>query len=395
MRERIPYTIHVLIMSLAIAAGGAALFLVLGLVFLRSAGPWFLAAGTTLVFIISLACSFLVGWLSASTIRRLIGETTGAMWSLAEGDFSFRMEEKGFGEERAFRRHFNRAGERLEHLIKNVGEVTSAVHESVTQAAAAAEETGRSIQEQQDRIDASSAALGQVSASVNEVSAAVQSATELSSEARGMASEGGMSVERITDKATLARESMDRLVEEVSRLERVAEEITGALALINDISEETNLLSLNAAIEASRAGEAGKGFAVVSDEIRGLAERSLNASKEVKEVVEGVMASLKGVVSGIQESSSLVQDLTGDIQGLRMTFHLIASSVEQVADKMLAVSTASEEQSQVITELTHQVSEVSRSGSEVASAAQELARINDEIRARMEELRRMMGEFLV
>ena len=395
MRERIPYIVHVLIISLGIAAGGAVLFLLLGLVFLVHAGLWFLTLGTALVFLISLACSFLVGWLSAGPMRRIIGETTGAMWSLAEGNLSFRMEERGFGEERAFRRHFNRATEKLEGFMKKVGEVTNSVHESVTQAAAAAEETGRSIQEQQDRIEASSAALGQVSASVNEVSAAVQSATELSSEARGMASEGGMSVESITDKATLARESMDRLVEEVSRLEKVAEEITGALALINDISEETNLLSLNAAIEASRAGEAGKGFAVVSDEIRGLAERSLTASKEVRDVVEGVMASLKDVVSSIQEGSSLVQDLTGDIQGLRMTFHLIASSVEQVADKMLAVSTASEEQSQVITELTHQVSEVSRSGSEVASAAQELARINDEIKARMEELRRTMEEFLV
>lgn len=395
MRERIPYILHVFLISLAFAMGGALLFLTLGFVFFRHAGPWFLVLGTALVFLISLACSFLVGWLSAAPMKRIIGETTGAMWSLAEGNFSFRMEERGFGEERSFRRHFNRATEKLEGFMKKAGEVTNAVHESVTQAAAAAEETGRSIQEQQDRIEASSAALGQVSASVNEVSAAVQTATELSSEARGMASEGGMSVESITDKATLARESMDRLVEEVSRLEKVAEEITGALALINDISEETNLLSLNAAIEASRAGEAGKGFAVVSEEIRSLAERSLNASKEVREVVEGVMASLKDVVSNIKEGSSLVQDLTGDIQGLRMTFHLIASSVEQVADKMLAVSTASEEQSQVITELTHQVSEVSRSGSEVASAAQELARINDEIRARMEELRRTMEEFLV
>ena len=395
MRERIPYAVHILLVSIGIAAGGAALFFLLGLVFLRHAGPGFLALGTALAFLISLACSFLTGWMSASPMRRIIGETTGAMWSLAEGNLSYRMEEKGFGEERAFRRHFNRAIEKLEGFMKKVAEVTQAVHEAVTQAAAAAEETGRSIQEQQDRIEASSAALGQVAASVNEVSAAVQFATELSSEARGMAGEGGISVESITDKATLARESMERLVEEVSRLEKVAEEITGALALINDIAEETNLLSLNAAIEASRAGEAGKGFAVVSDEIRGLAERSLTASKEVREVVEGVMASLKDVVSSIQKGSSLVQDLTGDIQGLRMTFHLIAGSVEQVADKMLAVSTASEEQSQVITELTRQVSEVSRSGSEVASAAQELARINEEIKARMEDLRRTMGEFLI
>ncbi|MGB9590347.1 MAG: methyl-accepting chemotaxis protein [candidate division WOR-3 bacterium] len=395
MMERIPYTIHVLLVSLAVAVGGAALFLLLGLAFIRTSGPWFLIIGTILAFFISLACSILVGLIGAGPTRRIIGETTGAMWSLAEGNLSFRMEEKGLGEEKAFRRHFNRATERLENLIKKVSEVSNVVHESVTQAAVAAEETGRSIQEQQDRIEASSAALGQVSTSVGEVAMAVQSATELSSEARGMASEGGMSVESITDKATLARESMDRLVEEVSRLERVAEEITGAIALINDISEETNLLSLNAAIEASRAGEAGRGFAVVADEIRNLAERSLNASKEVREVVEGVMTSLKDVVSRIQEASSLVQDLTGDIQGLRMTFHLISNSVEQVADKMLTVSTASEEQSQVITELTHQVSEVSRSGAEVASAAQELARINDEIKARMEELRRMLGEFLV
>ncbi|MEO0157116.1 MAG: methyl-accepting chemotaxis protein [candidate division WOR-3 bacterium] len=394
MREKIPYTVHVFLMSIAVSAGGAVVFLIMSLIFLRSAGVWLIMLGSVFAFLISLGSCFLVGWISTATVRRIIGETTGAMWSLAEGNISFRMEEKGIAEERAFRRHFNRAIGKLEGFIKKVGEVTNAVGESVAQAAAAAEETGRSIQEQQDRIEASSAALGQVSASVGEVAAAVQSATELSSEARAMAGEGGMSVETITNKATLAKGSMDRLIEEVSRLEAVAEEITSAIALINDISEETNLLSLNAAIEAGRAGEAGRGFAVVADEIRGLAERSMRASKEVGEVVGGVMSSLKGVISGIQESSQLVQDLTGDIQGLRMTFHLIASSIEQVADKMLAVSTASEEQSQVITELSRQVSEVSRAGSEVAAAAQELSRINDEIRDRMDELRGVLADFM-
>ena len=357
-------------------------------------GPVAVFLGSLFTVLVILAAMFALVWMASASLRRMLGETTGAMWALADGDLSCRLAERGFVEERTFRRHFNSAVGKIQALMSGVDNLADNVGTLIGQSSSAAEQTGRSIQEQQDRVEAGSAALEEVSASVNEVSVSVQSATDLSTEARNLASEGSSSVDDIAGKANSARESMEKLVAEVGRLEKVSEEITSALTLINDISEETNLLSLNAAIEASRAGEAGRGFTVVADEIRNLAERSLKSARDVKVVVEGVMSSLRGVVSGIQEGSEVVQDLTGDIQGLRMTFHLISNSVEQVADKMLAVSTASEEQSQVISELSRQMSEITHSGGEIASAAQELSRTTDEIRGRMDELKAMLGDFI-
>ncbi len=344
--------------------------------------------------IVIFAMVFAALWLVASPMRRLTGETAGAMWALAEGDLAYKMEEKGLAEERMFRRQFNRAVEKLRNFMIQLNHLARDVHAAVSQSASAAEQTGKAIQEQQERVEAGSAALEEVSASVEEVAVSVQTATDLSSEARSLASEGETSVESVSEKADTTRKAMEQLVEEVGRLERVAGEINAALNLINDISEETNLLSLNAAIEASRAGEAGRGFAVVADEIRNLAERSMSSAREVKQVVEGITASLKDVVSSIKQGAELVQDLSGDIQGMRMTFHLIVNSVDQVADRMLAVSTATEEQTQVIAELSSQMAEITNSGGEIAAASQQLSRTSEEIKERMEHLRQMLDQFM-
>ena len=355
---------------------------------------WRLVIGSLSMFLLTVLVIVLALWMVSLPTRRLTGETAGAMWALAEGDLGYRMPEKGLVEERMFRRQFNRAVDKIAGFMSRISQLARDVHTAVNQSAAAAEQTGRAIEQQQERVEAGSAALEEVSASVQEVAVSVQTATDLSSEARGLASEGEASVETVADKADSAREAMEQLVEEVGRLEQVASEINAAMDLINDISEETNLLSLNAAIEASRAGEAGRGFAVVADEIRNLAERSVKSARQVKEVVEGITGSLRDVVSGIKQGAEIVRDLSGDIQGTRMTFHLIVNSVDQVADRMLTVSTATEQQSQVISELSNQMSEITDSGQEIAAAAQELSRTSDEIKTRMDELQEMLSQFM-
>ncbi len=355
--------------------------------------PWTYYAGLAFLIISVLFFLELGLVLLYRRYSRFMREVTSSVWALASGNLSAAPEPWGFQEERTVLRHIARALENLRELVNKVKGVGTGVAASMEEASAVVDETTRALQDHQERISRASTALEEIAGSIAEVSAGVQEAAQAASDAERLSEEGGSAVDSIAAEASETKDSVRSLGERMEALERVSKEISSVIDLINEVAEETNILALNAAIEASRAGEAGRGFAAVAEEIGSLAERSLTESKRVRRSVEEVLKSLREAAEGTGEVVRRIESLTENIQGLRTTFHLIAGSVKDVAERMARVATAVEEQSATVSEVSGEVVELASSGQQIAAAATELRKAVEDVKKDLEELRDLLEQF--
>lgn len=181
----------------------------------------------------------------------------------------------------------------------------------------------------------------------------------------------------------------------MGELGKQAEDIGRVLDVIADIADQTNLLALNAAIEAARAGEAGRGFAVVADEVRKLAEKTMNATREVDTAIKGIQTSARSNIDNTRKATDAIEVGTGMVGKSGEILREIVRLVETTADSVRNIATASEEQSAASEQITRSTDEINRIASETADAMQQSARavqdvasLADELHGVIEEMRR-------
>jgi len=205
----------------------------------------------------------------------------------------------------------------------------------------------------------------QQSASFEELSSSVQANAENVRNANGIAQD-------VVKKAQTAGQAMDNTVEAIGSIEKGSKQMADAVELITDIADQTNLLALNAAIEAARAGEHGKGFAVVADEVRLLAERSATSAKEIQNLIKD---NLKQVENGVHISKEAGEQTK-----------MIIDNIKKIADQLQQVANATQEQAAAMEQNTS----ITESN---ASAAEELAASAEEMTSQAESLRDIVAQF--
>ncbi len=324
--------------------------------------------------VITLIVIVLVSWL-VSFLFRDLNRVSAALEEIAsgEGDLTQRLEPKSDDEIGQLAQNFNRFVGNMHTMVIKLSEVSAALGNQARQTASQAEERSARIQMQQDEINMVATAVNEMAAATQEIAGNADHTAQNSSEAVGACEHG-------TDQVTQTQSSIQNLAQEVQiatnvilELEEHGNSINAILSNIQGIAEQTNLLALNAAIEAARAGEQGRGFAVVADEVRVLSQRTHGSTQEIQQTIELLQGTTGKAVSIMNDSRTLAETSVDDANSAAASLTQIHAAVERISDMATQIASAAEEQASVTSEITRNTEGIRDVSNELADEAHQAA----------------------
>lgn len=273
--------------------------------------------------------------------------------------------------------------------LENVVEVLGSASEELS---AQIEESRKGSGHQASRMAETATAMEEMNATVLEVSRSASAAAGVASATRQKAEAGEKVVEQVVSGIHKVRERSMTLKHGMTQLSESAQSIGEIMSVIADIADQTNLLALNAAIEAARAGEAGRGFAVVADEVRKLAEKTMAATSRVDEAIRNIQGSAAKSRDDVDSAVGAIEEATACANQSGEALTEIVSMADQTADQVRAIAAASEEQSAASEEINRSISEVNNIAVETASAMDESARAVQSLSEQAQRLNQLIEE---
>ena len=252
--------------------------------------------------------------------------------------------------------------------LEGIGAIVSS---ALTQLAAQIEQSERGASEQAARVAETATAMEEMNSTVLEVARNAGAASDVSVSTRQKAEAGAAVVLHSVQSIQAVQEQALKLRGDMVRLDENARAISQIMSVISDIADQTNLLALNAAIEAARAGEAGRGFAVVADEVRKLAEKTMASTTDVGNAIRSIQQSVAASMNQVDSSASTIEEATNYANQSGEALKAIVSMIEHSADQVRAIATASEEQSATSEEINRSLAHVNTIAAETARAMAE------------------------
>ena len=271
-------------------------------------------------------------------------------------------------------------------------QVGSVVSSASTQLSAQIEQSDRGAAESATRLSEAATAMNEMNTTVQEVARNAGSASTASAETKQKAEAGAEVVEKTVHNIEEVHQLSLALKEDMAQLNEHAQDITRIMGVISDIADQTNLLALNAAIEAARAGEAGRGFAVVADEVRKLAEKTMASTTDVGNAIKAIQESTIKSMEGVDKAVDRIGEATELASQSGAALKEIVVTVEATADQVNAIATASEEQSAASEEINQSIVQVNDMSKQTAEAMAEAAKAVSDLAAQAQGLTNLIQE---
>ncbi|GKR42131.1 methyl-accepting chemotaxis protein [Aeromonas caviae] len=310
-----------------------------------------------------------------------------------DGDLTKRLETRSRDELGALARGINRFIDKLQALLGDVQKTASEVHRHAGDTDRIAGQTDSNLQHHQAEMEQMLTAVQEMSYVSQEVATHANNTADSAKQAQGAADEGKVRFQRVIHSMHKVAAEAGKGAEVVEGLAHDSEQITSILTVIQGIADQTNLLALNAAIEAARAGEQGRGFAVVADEVRKLAGNTQQAVQNTQELIDKIRHSSTNAVNAIQQSQQLTHQAVGEADQAEAALGSIFQAIATINDMTYQIASAAEEQSSVSETVSGNLSKTSALANDIARDATSTANASQALRQAAERLQQLLGQF--
>lgn len=312
-----------------------------------------------------------------------------------EGDLTQRMRVSGMDEFGQLSTEFNKFIEKLQQSVTDILTVGDQLSDNSKTIEAESRKTSSTIEQQRQEINMAAAAINEMGATIAEVARNTNEAAERARSARNCADDGQNVVSGLVQGIESLANDISSSSNAIMALKDDTVNVGAVLDVIRGIAEQTNLLALNAAIEAARAGEQGRGFAVVADEVRTLAQRTQQSTQEIRDVIEQLQQGADTAVERMGTSRSKVAASVEQVQTAGRALDEISSVVQQIVDLNIQIATAAEQQSTATEEVNRNMSNITHQTEETAESAKNAAVCGQQTRQLSLQLAEALARFKV
>ncbi|TWJ33361.1 methyl-accepting chemotaxis protein [Geobacter argillaceus] len=329
------------------------------------------------------------------SIKRPLLQINAMLTDIAqgEGDLTKRLDYAGRDELGEICAMFNTFVEKLRTIISQVAQNSALVASAANQLQAASVQTSNGAEEVAAQAGTVATAAEEMAATSGDIAQNCHLAADGSRHANDSANAGASVVEKTVAVMNQIAVKVQESAKTVESLGNRSDQIGAIIGTIEDIADQTNLLALNAAIEAARAGEQGRGFAVVADEVRALAERTTKATREIGEMIKAIQTETKGAVAVMEEGVHQVENGTSEAAKSGAALQEILDQVNSVSMQVNQIATAAEQQTATSSEISGNIQQITEVIQHTARGAEESASAASQLASTAEELQRLVGQF--
>ncbi|NWD53764.1 methyl-accepting chemotaxis protein [Pseudomonas veronii] len=352
-------------------------------------------SGIVVVAVAAALLTVLLAWLLTRSIVTPLRKAVEVAQTIAGGDLSKVIEDDGKDEPARLISALSAMQTNLRQTIQHIAGSATQLASAAEELSAVTEEASKGLQQQNNEIDQAATAVNEMTAAVEEVARNAVSTSEASTQSNQAAREGRDRVVETVGAIQTMTQDVQNTSLLIEGLATQGRDIGKVLDVIRAIAEQTNLLALNAAIEAARAGEAGRGFAVVADEVRALAHRTAQSTQEIEKMVAGIQNGTGEAVQSMQQSNQRTHNTLEMARAAGVALEQITQSISLINERNLVIASASEEQAQVSREVDRNLVNIRDLATQSAAGANQTSAASHELSRLAVDLNAMVARFVI